>query len=63
VFPIHVGMNRRREELGWFRNGRFVSSERRFLMFETVGAGGTPLNNSVGMKGDRTIRKGLCGDQ
>jgi hypothetical protein len=25
--------------------------------------GGTPLNNSVGMKGDRTIRKGICGDQ
>ena len=23
----------------------------------------TPLNNSVDMKGDCTIRKGLCGDQ
>ena len=23
---------------------------------------GTPLNNSVGMKGDRAIRKGPCGD-
>jgi hypothetical protein len=27
------------------------------------GGRGTPLNNSFGMKGDRTIRKGLCGDQ
>jgi hypothetical protein len=24
---------------------------------------GTPFNNSVDMKGDRKIRKGLCGDQ
>jgi hypothetical protein len=43
------------------------ASERRMYLrvreIFALGEGGTPLNNSVGMKGDRTIRKGLCGDQ
>jgi len=44
--------------------GRGVSSSC-VLMKKRVNllGGGTPLNNSAGMKGDRTIRKGICEDQ